>query len=83
MSAVNKMKETYNYAEHGVPNAKHAEHLSKEIIDRFSIAGNLDYCISKFKQLEKLGINKFIVLPKGDARSTIVSISRSIMPQLA
>ena len=82
IDAVNEMKEIYNYAEHGIPGATHAKHLGKEIIDRFSIAGSSDHCLAKFKQLEKLGITKFIVLPKGDAKQTVKSISQFIMPHL-
>jgi probable F420-dependent oxidoreductase len=57
----------YDYKEHADKDADHLDFISDEIIERFSILGDVDQHVAKLKDLEAKGVDLFVMyLMSGD-----------------
>ena len=54
-----KVREGYDYADHGRTGAEHAEFVPDDVVDRFCVLGTVDQCIEKLRELEAIGMTQF------------------------
>jgi len=60
-------RKSYDYKEHAEKDADHLDFISDDIIERFSVLGNIDQHITKLKELEAVGVDLFVMyLMSGD-----------------
>lgn len=57
---LNLARETYDYAEHLSTRAEHRETISDELVAKLAIAGPLDGCRARLRELRETGIDSFI-----------------------
>lgn len=62
-SAVDRIKETYNYYEHMNTEASHADLVPDELVDLFALAGTPDECADRLRQIQGLGIDEVSIIP--------------------
>lgn len=66
-SMFDKLGASYDKVRHGRGDASHAQEMSVEFIDRFSVIGPPEVCIKKLKDIQKLGIDRISVIgPRPD-----------------
>ena len=66
-SMFDKLGSAYDKVRHGRGDAAHAQEMSLELIDRFSVIGRPEDCIKKLKDIEALGIDRVSVIgPRPD-----------------
>ena len=66
-SMFDKLGAGYDKVRHGRGDATHAQEMSVEFIDRFSVIGPPEVCIKKLKDIQKLGIDRVSVIgPRPD-----------------
>ena len=66
-STFDKLGSGYDKARHGKGDAAHAQEMSLEFIDRFSVIGPPEVCIKKLKDIRALGIERVSVIgPRPD-----------------
>lgn len=54
------------------------------VVDRFAVAGNVDYCIERLKELKSLGINNLLIdFPGEVAVDQIREFSKEIIPKFS
>ncbi|MGH8033779.1 MAG: hypothetical protein ACREO9_01040, partial [Lysobacterales bacterium] len=56
-----RMKEQYDYQQHGNMNARHAELITDRILDAVAIAGTAEEAVPRFQQLIDLGVENFVL----------------------
>ncbi|WP_033290656.1 LLM class flavin-dependent oxidoreductase [Amycolatopsis jejuensis] len=62
-SAVDHIRETYNYYEHMDTRADHAGLVPDELVDLFALAGTTDDCLKRLRALEGLKIDEVAIVP--------------------
>src|SRR5258708_12230554 len=60
-----KIGETYDMPRHARGDAGHAQFIDDAFVDRFAIVGAPAYCVSRFEELLKLGLDHLIVVGPG------------------
>lgn len=60
---ISALATTYNEAEHGLSNAKHATNLDDAFLDRFTISGTPQHCRTRLAELVELGLDRIILVP--------------------
>jgi probable F420-dependent oxidoreductase len=74
----------YDYQEHGRVGAHHADFVTDEIVDRFSVIGTKDACIQRLHELRDAGVNEFnIYLMTDENERTLEDYGRDIIPNFA
>ena len=75
-SVISALATTYNEAEHGLSNAKHATSLDDGFLDQFTIAGTPEHCRTRLAELVELGLDRIILVP-GSRDSSPVLLDES------
>jgi len=79
-----KGRKGYNYKEHASKDADHLDFISNEIVDSFSILGNVDEHIEKLEELERAGVDQFcIYLMCGEEERNLKEYCEHIIPHFA
>lgn len=65
---LNALHDAYDMKKHTRGDSPQAAILTDEFIDQFAIAGSPDYCISRLRELQDLGLDKLIVSGPVSAR---------------
>jgi alkanesulfonate monooxygenase SsuD/methylene tetrahydromethanopterin reductase-like flavin-dependent oxidoreductase (luciferase family) len=74
----------YDYQDHGRVGAHHAEFVTDDIVDRFSVIGDIDQCARRLRELANVGVNEFnIYLMTADKERTLRTYGRDIIPRFA
>lgn len=74
----------YDYKEHASKDADHLDFISDEIVDSFSILGDVDEHIAKLKELEAAGVDQFgIYLMCGDEERILTEYCEKILPHFS
>lgn len=78
-----RMKEQYDYQQHGNMKAKHAGLITERILDAVSISGTPEEAIPRFRELIDLGVDNF-VLPIATNQPDIIieTLARQVIPYL-
>jgi 5,10-methylenetetrahydromethanopterin reductase len=84
---VERLVSTYDLGHHGDPAADHRTAVSDEYITRFGIAGPVEHCISRLREIQQVGIDRVVVLELGSASDQRLIDSRAalhgeVMPAL-
>lgn len=53
---------SYDMTKHTQTGSAQANTLTDDFVDRFGITGDPDYCVERLQELEKLGIDKFVIV---------------------
>ncbi len=76
----------YDYREHARRGAHHADSVSDELVSMFGIAGPLDACIDKLRQLEAVGVTElciyYLSTPEEEVAASARLFRDSIIPAL-
>ena len=62
-SVVERIRRGYDYYEHMVPEAHHAEMVPNELVDLFALAGTPEECQARLKQIADLGVDQVSIVP--------------------
>jgi probable F420-dependent oxidoreductase len=54
-----RVRDRYDYAEHGRMGARHTSWVSDEVVDRFCVIGSVDEVRAKLRRLEAVGMTQF------------------------
>lgn len=78
-----RMKDEYDYQQHGNMEAKHAALITDRILDAVAIAGTPEEAIPRFKELIDLGVENF-VLPIATKEPDVIinTLAEKVMPKL-
>ncbi|MFB9134560.1 TIGR03842 family LLM class F420-dependent oxidoreductase [Vibrio sp. AK197] len=77
-----EQRKGYDYSKHGQSDNPYLDFITDEIIESFSVLGEVDQHISKIKQLEESGVTQFnIYLDNGDEENIIAKYGEHIIPQ--
>jgi 5,10-methylenetetrahydromethanopterin reductase len=84
---VERLVSTYDLGHHGDPSADHRTAVSDEYISRFGIAGPVEHCILRLREIQQLGIDRVVLLELGNANDQHLIDSRAallgeVMPAL-
>lgn len=72
----------YDYAEHADKDAEHLDFITNDIIDSFSLLGDVDAQISKLQDLKEVGVTQFsIYLMCGEEERIVDAYGTHIIPQ--
>ena len=76
--------EHYHYKDHLSLHAGHKQIVSEEFVQSVAVAGNLNYCLDRLKEVAKLDIDRIsFALLSGGRRRRLQQIATDIMPALA
>lgn len=71
----------YDYKEHASKDADHLDFISNEIVDSFSILGDVDQHVAKLKELEAAGVDQFAMyLMCGDEERILKEYCDKVLP---
>ena len=74
----------YDYAEHADKDAEHLDFITDDIIDSFSILGDVDVHLSKLRALRDAGVTQFnIYLMCGEEERIVDAYGAHIIPQFS
>src|ERR1700758_4521459 len=59
---VQRLVSAYDLGHHGDANADHRTAVSDEYIHRFGIAGPVEHCISRLREMQHIGVDRVVVL---------------------
>jgi 5,10-methylenetetrahydromethanopterin reductase len=84
---VQRLVSAYDLGHHGDINADHRTAVSDEYIRRFGIAGPVEHCISRLREIQQLGVDRVVILELGSASDQRLIDSRAalldeVMPAL-
>ncbi|WP_197382691.1 LLM class flavin-dependent oxidoreductase [Mycolicibacterium mengxianglii] len=74
-SAIDRIRQSYNYYEHMNTEASHADLVPDELVDLFALAGTRDECALRLKQIESLGVDQVSIVPfvrPGESRAPTI-----------
>ncbi|HLF32432.1 MAG TPA: LLM class flavin-dependent oxidoreductase [Xanthomonadales bacterium] len=78
-----RMKDQYDYQQHGNMNAKHAGLISDRILDAVAIAGTPEEAVPKFQQLIDLGVENFVLpIATKHPDHIINTLAEHVLPKL-
>lgn len=78
----------YDMAGHAKATASHAQALSDEFIDRFSVAGPSEYCVSRLAELFDAGVEQLVLVPGsrdaegGEVMASMNRLASEVLPKL-
>jgi 5,10-methylenetetrahydromethanopterin reductase len=76
------IRAAYDYEEHMVMGAKHADLVPDELVERFALVGTPTDVLRQTRALLDTGINHLTIVPRGDKKYIIDTFAREIMPRL-
>jgi 5,10-methylenetetrahydromethanopterin reductase len=84
---VERLVSAYDLGHHGDPAADHRTAVSDEYITRFGIAGPVEHCISRLREIQQIGVDRVVILELGSASDQRLIDSRAalldeVMPAL-
>jgi 5,10-methylenetetrahydromethanopterin reductase len=84
---VQRLVSAYDLGHHGDANADHRSAVSDEYIHRFGVAGPVEHCVSRLREIEEIGIDRVVVLDLGSPNDEQLIYSRAtllseVMPAL-
>ncbi|MQA93578.1 MAG: LLM class flavin-dependent oxidoreductase [Streptosporangiales bacterium] len=74
-AAVDRIRETYDYYHHMDTEAGHADLVTKELIDLFSLAGTPEECRARLKEIAGYGVDQVSIVPfvpPGESRARTI-----------
>ncbi len=79
-----KVRDHYDYADHGRTGAEHADFVTDEVVDRFCVIGTAERCLAKLKELEALGVHQFNIYSMvDDTAGVIEGFGKHLIPAFA
>ncbi|MGI9556601.1 MAG: LLM class flavin-dependent oxidoreductase [Solirubrobacterales bacterium] len=76
-----RMKEAYDYFEHGSKDAKHAELITDRIVDAISISGTAEEAVPRYRELVELGVEGFVIpVVSEDPDASMRALAEGVMP---
>ena len=84
---VQRLVSAYDLGHHGDISADHRTAVSDEYIRRFGIAGPVEHCISRLREIQQVGVDRVVILELGSASDQRLIDSRAalldeVMPAL-
>jgi 5,10-methylenetetrahydromethanopterin reductase len=84
---VQRLVSAYDLGHHGDIHADHRAAVSDEYIRRFGIAGPVEHCISRLREIQQVGVDRVVILELGSASDQRLIDSRAalldeVMPAL-
>ena len=76
---VERLVAAYDLGDHGDPAADHRTTVSDEYISRFGIAGPVEHCISRLREIQEVGVDRVVLLELGSASDQQVIDSRAAL----
>jgi len=71
----------YDYSKHGQSDNPYLDFITNDVVESFSVLGNVDQHIAKLKELEEVGTTQFnIYLDSGDEELIIDEYGKHIIP---
>jgi len=81
LTAYIKDRKGYDYSKHGQSDNPYLDFITDDIVDSFSVLGEVDEHIAKLKELKAAGITQFnIYLDNGDEEKIIADYGEKIIP---
>jgi len=78
-----RMKDQYDYQQHGNMKAKHAGLITERILDAVSISGTPEEAIPRFRELIGLGVENFVLpIATNEPNLIIDSLAEHVIPHL-
>lgn len=78
-----RMKEQYDYHQHGNMNARHAELITDRILDAVAIAGTPEEAVPRFQELIDLGVENFVLpIATRQPDHIITTLADQVIPRL-
>lgn len=78
-----RMKEQYDYQQHGNIKAKHAGLITERILDAVAISGTPEEAIPRFRQLIDLGVENFVLpIATNEPNLIIETLAKDVIPYL-
>jgi 5,10-methylenetetrahydromethanopterin reductase len=80
---IRRMKDAYDYLEHGSQQAKHRALVTDRIIDAVSISGTPEEAIPRFRELVDLGVDGFVTpIATDDPAVSMRSLAEGVIPSV-
>lgn len=80
---IGRMKEVYDYLEHGSQEAKHRALITDRIVDAISISGTPAEAIPRFQELIDLGVDGFVTpFATDDPAASIRNMAEGVIPHV-
>jgi 5,10-methylenetetrahydromethanopterin reductase len=76
---VERLVAAYDLGNHGDPAADHRTAVSDEYISRFGIAGPVEHCVSRLREIQQVGVDRVVLLELGSASDQQVIDSRAAL----
>jgi 5,10-methylenetetrahydromethanopterin reductase len=76
---VERLVSAYDLGHHGDPTADHRTAVSDEYISRFGIAGPVEHCISRLREIQRIGVDRVVILELGSPDDQRLIDSRAAM----
>ncbi len=74
--------EEYDYSEHSRVGAEHGKYISDEIVERFSLLGDVDQHLARLRELEELGVRQVnLYLMTSSIEDTLERYGADIIPK--
>lgn len=79
-----KVKEEYNYSEHGTSEARFARLVPTELVDRFAFSGSPEFIGSQIDALEAVGVDEVVLaIPFAPTITPREEVMKQLAPMLA
>lgn len=80
---IGRMKQRYDYLQHGSQTAGHLDAITDRIIDAVTISGTPEEAVPRFRELIALGLDGFVLPVAGDEpRASMAAISENVVPNI-
>ncbi len=80
-----RVRESYRYSDHMHPDAKHAEVVPLEMVDRFALVGDPVSMRERVADVLEAGLNHLVLIPGGDQTAVVETATRlatEVLPSL-
>jgi len=78
-----RMKEQYDYQQHGNMKARHAGLITERILDAVAISGTPEEAIPRFRELIDLGVDNFVLpIATNEPNRIIETLAQQVIPHL-
>jgi 5,10-methylenetetrahydromethanopterin reductase len=84
-AAVDRIRETYDYYHHMDTEAGHADLVTNELADLFSLAGTPEECRARLKEISGFGVDQVAIVPfvkPGESRAPTIRTFSELMDDL-
>lgn len=80
---VDTIRNAYDYREHMIPGARHAEEVPLEVAAKHALAGTPDEVADRLQELIKTGVDHVVIVPRGNKERILQMFAETVMPRFS